>query len=514
MPQETEIKLELHPDDLPRLLVHPLLARTRPRRERLLNTYFDTSGLALRAQRMAVRERRVGRRVLLTVKTAGRSVGGLSQRSEWEAPRPRGPLDFSRLVDDAALAARLDRLAWQLVPVFRTDFTRRRWDIRHRGARIEVALDDGCIATGQPDGSQRLRILELELELLDGPVDALLDLAHTLVLGPSGWQADALRLRPSQRSKAERGYALFAGEVPQPVRADVLTLRPDMAPVHAFQTAALACLTHLQANEAPACWPGAPAPLPDPEFVHQARVALRRLRTGLRLFRDHLDPAWVAHWAAEWRSVAAVLGEARNRDVLATEVLPALLPEARPGAQASAVHAWAHAQREQSARRVSELLASPAHALRTLAFTRSLLALRAKPRAGAPDLAPWARETLRQGHERLRVQARDARRLGPEGRHALRLALKKLRYAQAFLASLLPAREVERSTAVLADAQALLGELNDLSTAQALLAQVPPDLAPDRLPGLRLALQQRLDDGLRALPAMEKALVRAPMPFA
>ena len=80
MPQETELKLELHPEDLPQLLAHPLLSAQPPRRERLFNTYFDTSALALRAQRMAVRERRVGRRTLLTVKTAGTSVGGLSRR--------------------------------------------------------------------------------------------------------------------------------------------------------------------------------------------------------------------------------------------------------------------------------------------------------------------------------------------------------------------------------------------------------------------------------------------------
>jgi len=80
MSLETELKLELHPQDLPRLLAHPMLAAQASHRERLLNTYFDTSALSLRAQRMAVRERRVGRRTLLTVKTAGTSVGGLSRR--------------------------------------------------------------------------------------------------------------------------------------------------------------------------------------------------------------------------------------------------------------------------------------------------------------------------------------------------------------------------------------------------------------------------------------------------
>ena len=86
-------------------------------------------------------------------------------------------------------------------------------------SQVEIALDDGFITTGDAQGNHRQRILELELELLGGPVDALLDLAHTLVLGPGGWAADALRLRPAQRSKAERGYALFAGDAIDRVQA-------------------------------------------------------------------------------------------------------------------------------------------------------------------------------------------------------------------------------------------------------------------------------------------------------
>src|SRR5690606_9628179 len=136
MSQETELKLELHPQDLSRLLTHPLLKSAAPRRERPFNTYFDTSTLALREQRSAVRERRVGRRTLLTVKTAGTSVGGLSRRGEWEAPSRPGVFDFAALVDDPVLAQLLTRVAWQLVPVFRTDFTRRTWLLVHGEAQV------------------------------------------------------------------------------------------------------------------------------------------------------------------------------------------------------------------------------------------------------------------------------------------------------------------------------------------------------------------------------------------
>ena len=218
MALETELKLSLLPADRVRLLAHPLLRAQAPERLQLHNTYFDTPTLALMAQRVAVRERRVGGQTLLTVKTASKSVGGLSTRNEWEAPTQPGAFDFAALVDDdAALATRLTALAPQLVPVFDTDFLRLRWVLEHASpqghARIELALDEGTVRTDAhaPHGAQEQALLEVELELLSGPVEALFDLAAALASGPPEDASPAVRLAPSERSKAERGFDLFLG---------------------------------------------------------------------------------------------------------------------------------------------------------------------------------------------------------------------------------------------------------------------------------------------------------------
>ena len=202
MPQETELKLSLEAQDLPRLLRHPLLA-AHAAPQRLLNTYFDTPDLALKARRMAVRERLAGDRWLLTVKTAGSSANGLSRRQEWEGPTTPGALDFAALVDNAALAGELMALRPALKPLFATDFERRRWVIDHAGARIEVALDQGHIHV--PGTALQEALLELELELLDGPDAALLSLAQTLRQSPQ----DPIPLKPFDVSKAQRGMALW-----------------------------------------------------------------------------------------------------------------------------------------------------------------------------------------------------------------------------------------------------------------------------------------------------------------
>jgi inorganic triphosphatase YgiF len=200
---ETELKLSLSAPDLPRLLAHPLLAQAG-HTQRLLNTYFDTPDLALQQRRMAVRERLAGEQWLLTVKTAGQSQNGLSRRQEWEDPTTPGALQFDKLVDDAALAQDLMSLRPDLSALFCTDFERQRWVVNHAGAKVEVALDQGHIHVPGTDLSEPL--LELELELLSGPEEALMALADALRQTPQG----PVMLVPSDASKAQRGMALWS----------------------------------------------------------------------------------------------------------------------------------------------------------------------------------------------------------------------------------------------------------------------------------------------------------------
>lgn len=523
MPQETELKLSLLPADRRRLLAHPLLRAQAPERLHLRNTYFDTSALALMAQRIAVRERRVGRKTLLTVKTAGRSVGGLSQRGEWEGPTRPGAFDFAALVDDAALADTLAALQTQLVPVFRTDFLRRRWVISHGGASIELALDEGAVSTDADasHGRKQQALLEVELELLSGPVDALFDLAHTLALGPRGEASSGLWLYPSTRSKAERGFDLFLGRRPEPARAEPLRLEPEASPVQAFAAAVLNSLDQLQANLSP--WllavetataassdtAAGEGTATNPEFVHQARVALRRLRTNLRLFAPFLPPRFTRHWRARWQATASLLGTLRNWDVLATDTLPGLLGEAAAQPDWQPMQAWVVAQRHAAHQATRAVLHQPEHALDLLAFTRAVLVLPTQPaKRQSPKLTRWAHRALRRQHTRLVRQARAALREGPEGRHALRLQVKRLRYTLDALSSLLAPDAAADSSAALNRAQNVLGDLNDLSTAQTLLADCP---LPER-EALLARIDTELAGRVRSLPRLERALLRSSPP--
>ncbi len=57
------------------------------------------------------------------------------------------------------------------------------------------------------------------------------------------------------------------------------------------------------------------------EGVHQMRVALRRMRSALSLFRGLLDPKQSQHWREQMRELASQLGRARDLDVFITEGL-------------------------------------------------------------------------------------------------------------------------------------------------------------------------------------------------
>ena len=176
MALETEIKLSLPANAARRVPAHRLVADSKPIRQRLINTYYDTPDQSLQRRRIAVRYRHKGALWLLTVKSDAPSPGGLAQRSEWEAPGQPGEFDFSH-VDNPKIRRFLEAATADLAPVFTTDFTRSFWLLTpQEGTRIELALDRGKIVAGE----RQETICEVELELLEGDVADLFSAAIAL----------------------------------------------------------------------------------------------------------------------------------------------------------------------------------------------------------------------------------------------------------------------------------------------------------------------------------------------
>lgn len=450
MATEIELKLQLTPSAARQLLSHPLLVGIGAQKLHLLNTYYDTPALELHERRIAMRFRKKGWQWLLTVKSAEPASGGLALRSEWETPAQPGIFDFSQ-VDDPALRTFLEDKTPQLQPIFTTDFHRTIWHVPFGQSLIEMAVDRGSVASN----GRKTPICEIELELIDGHIGDIFGLTRQL--------QDTLDLRPAVASKAERGYAVFAGTPDTPFRAKTATLGPDLTPIQAFRNIALGCLEHYQRNER-----GLIASK-DPEYVHQARVALRRLRSALKLFAPVLPADFVAAYGQTWQTLASALGDARNWDVFVSETLPPILAAFPRQRDALRLLREGTRRARQARNAVTHLVSLPEYPRLIVEFTAAIYALNDPLPQNLEDFA----------RQRLKLRARQARRLAARHReldaterHRMRISFKKLRYAVEFFAPLLPSKPLKRYLPALTRLQDELGLINDHVTAQSLLDEV------------------------------------------
>lgn len=462
MAQEIELKLALTESAQRNFLRHPLLKKAVGRQSfRLINLYYDTPRLELRTRGIALRLRAKGRLWLQTVKCAGQAAGGLSARPEWETPYV-GHFDFSA-IDDDAVRAWLERpkLKPRIAPVFETNFQRVAWQFEPApGTRVEMVFDRGWIAAA----GRREAISEIELELLQGDERQLFALARAL--------AARVAVVPAPLSKAERGYRLFKQLPVAPVRAAPIALAGADAPAAAFNRIALSCLDHLQQNH-----PGAIAS-DDPEYIHQMRVATRRLRAALRLFEPLLPPEFAAPIVAPLRELMAVLGQARDLDVLLAEIAEPVL-EALPDEPRLAALVGIITERRFDRRRAAvDFLRAPRFGAIVLEVLEALHG-QAMPKVGpggtAADsgetvtLAAFAEDRLRRLRKKVLELAARARTDDPPSLHALRIGIKRLRYALEFFAPLASPKAMRRMLGHLATLQDTLGQINDLANAGELL---------------------------------------------
>lgn len=208
MEQEIELKFIVDPrgTDTLRQRLGTLNAQHVPAAQ-LLNIYYETDDGWLRGHDMGLRIRGQGKAYEMTLKTAGRSVGGLNQRPEYNIPLAKPELALEKLPADVWPGGSLPAdLASRVKPLFSTDFHREKWLADYGDSRIEIALDHGEVKAGE----HREPIGELELELLSGRVEDILALAGELL--------ESGVLRQGSLSKAARGYHLAKGNPPRELR--------------------------------------------------------------------------------------------------------------------------------------------------------------------------------------------------------------------------------------------------------------------------------------------------------
>ncbi len=243
----------------------------------------------------------------------------------------------------------------------------------------------------------------------------------------------------------------------------------------------------------------------DPEALHQARVATRRLRSDLGTLHDFVDAKWAMHLRAELRWLGAELGGVRDIEVLHARLTlhAALLPDA----DAHAAHVVLRRLDADSAAARTELLV----ALRTARYAQLHRALHdavVSPRltaaatARAVDALPdavrptWRR--LRRAVEGLETVPSDA------ALHRVRIRAKRCRYAAELAQPVIgkPARDLASAVARVQD---VLGEHQDAVVADSWLAKTAPECSAPAAYALGMLAEIERSLSVRARAALADA---------
>jgi inorganic triphosphatase YgiF len=326
--------------------------------------------------------------------------------------------------------------------------------VAHNGSEIELSLDEGRVAAA----GRSLPVHEIELELRRGKPPQLFRLARQL--------ARHGRATLAVRSKADRGYELLTGRAAQPVKAFSAWLSPDMRASDAFQAIARACLHQLLFN-----LPALRAS--NAEGLHQARVALRRLRTAISLFSELLRDAQSTEIKTNLKWLTGEFGAARSLDVFVGRVVEPVVGRQHREDGFDELKAHIDDDRTHAFERARS-------AIETVRFRALVLDVAAwielgDWKAGTDDLkralsnrsiCRTATEQLEARHRRIVKRGKHLGALSPRRRHKLRIAVKKLRYAIEFFAPLFPAKKERLRrrafAAALKELQDCLGDLNDI----------------------------------------------------
>ena len=306
--------------------------------------------------------------------------------------------------------------------------------------------------------------------------------------------ADELPLRLDFVSKGERGFqAMSQGAAA--AKATPIAFAPGATLDDAVQAVLSNTLLHFVTNWA------AIGGAEDPTAIHQMRVALRRMRAALAMFKRALPCSEFDLLREEAKRIASALGPARDCDVFVkwSEGGPLAHPD-RP-ANCNTLLAAIEERRMAAYTDARSQLEDRDTTLFVLKV-QSLLARRAWRNAlSGPELAQltapaadFAQQVLDRLRNRALKRGKGLAELSDEARHDLRIVLKNLRYGAEFYRGLFGRRrDTQTYLRTISTLQDLLGAHNDAVTAKQFMSGLatPHDADAERALGFILGWQAR-----------------------
>ena len=243
MASELELKLAATPEKIIKIreLDFPGAAnQSEWQCNKLVNTYFDTKRFKLKGMSIGMRIREVEGKLIQTVKSSGKAIGGLHQRNEDEVELTEKQLDTD-LISEPYLQILVEEAQeedGEFIACFNTDFERTSCLLSFSdNTKIEVSLDVGVITAGE----KTQEICEVELELVEGSPEYIFAIGRYLI--------KELDLTLYNASKARRGYSLCDNIAPDDYRMQVIELSQGAESELAFERICYAGLKHWQYYE-------------------------------------------------------------------------------------------------------------------------------------------------------------------------------------------------------------------------------------------------------------------------
>ncbi len=480
--REIEIKFKSDltaPDLASRLQAIDGAAETKTQDLRTL--YFDTPSNDLRKNGIALRIRKKGRSAPIQgIKSLNASGSDPFAREEIEV-RCKGDMPDLSLFEKGAAAKLLSIVGNSPLELkFETQLKRQTKLMRCGHSKVELAFDEGHIVNGET----RLPLNEVELELKSGNVTDLCELAIKL--------ASELPLRLDFVSKAEKGFQAFSNGQAVPVKSTPVKIRSDSTLADAVTAIISNTLAHFTSN-----WVSL-RKTDHPESIHQMRVALRRLRSGLWMFGKALPRSHFADLSAAVKKTTKILGPAREIDVYRASLEQGPLADAYPPPVRDALRAALEEYRQVAYAQARSLIESVDATVFVLGVQRLLAD--GNWQKGIPDgklkmpIQKFARRLLGKLRARVLKRGRGLAGLSDEDRHELRIALKNLRYGAEFFGELLGHRKKRKSLAdTLSGLQDILGDINDAASFKSFVEVNALALRPglEMTPSLTLAWYAR-----------------------
>ncbi len=299
---------------------------------------------------------------------------------------------------------------------------------------------------------------------LAGPAASVAQVAHAL--------AETLAVCPPRASLAAEALALARGQDVPPRHLGGPSLAPGISTGEAF-TGVAAHLADVILH-----WGRLVPHATSPEPVHQMRVGVRRLRSGLAVFRraaenEAGEPVALDRLAGALRDLARRLGVARDWDVFITETGAEVQTAFPAERRLDGLMAAAGRKRAAAYASLETYLASQdwTRLAMTLALLPTELTCLNSTTASEPARDYTARALGRRLKHVLRP-GRDISHLPAPDLHNIRKQAKQLRYATEFFAPLFADKAVRKYLPKLAELQEALGAVNDLDVAASLTRQL------------------------------------------